>query len=314
MNQSLEHERTRRAVRGTLPLSLCILIATAGVANASENGASVYPVGVETVMPGMTPHPGGTMFYEYTAFISATETYDSNGKAVPVEFKLRVFANAVKVNHNWGFHVLGGTAESVVVIPFVFQELHVSPGKFTKFAVGNMMVSPLGLGYVKGHWHFFYEGDLYFPGTGRGAADVLNIGQNNYAAAPVGGFTYLKGKEEISSKLQYLINLKDTATSYQSGNEFTWEFDGMHEVTRKVAVGVNGFLYKQTTNDQKNGALYDDGNRGRDFAIGPEVRFNLIPHGGFAFKYLRDTMVQNRAPTNAVWFQMAVPITIGHRE
>jgi len=29
---------------------------------------------------------------------------------------------------------------------------------------------------------------------------------------------------------------------------------------------------------------------------------------------LRDTMVQNRAPTNAFWFQMAVPISFGHRE
>jgi len=315
MDQSVEYKRARKVFRGALlTLSLSFAIGLTGVANATENGASVYPVGVETVMPGITPPPHGTMFYEYTASVSANQTYNGNGTAVPVEFKLRVFANAIKVNHNWGLHFLGGNVESVFVLPFVSQELHVEPGKFSKFRVGKLMVSPLGRGYVRGHWHFFYEGELYFPGTGRSATDVLNVGQNNYAAAPVGGFTYLAGREEISSKLQYIINLKDAATNYQSGNEFTWEFDGMHGVTKKVALGANGFLYQQTTNDTLNNALYLGGNRGRDFAIGPEVRFNLIPHGGFAFKYLRDTMVENRAPTNAIWFQMAVPISIGHKE
>jgi hypothetical protein len=129
---------------------------------------------------------------------------------------------------------------------------------------------------------------------------VLNIGQNNYGAGPAGGFTYLKGRNEIRSRLQYLVNLEDSANHYQSGNEFTWEFDGMHAVARKVALGVNGFLFKQTTDDkQDNVIVAGGGNRGRDFAIGPEIRLNVISHGGLAFKYFRDTAVQNPAPTSA---------------
>ncbi len=314
MRRSHLDKQAHRAFRGTWAIVLGIVIAATGAANAGENGASVYPVGVETVMPGMMPPPHATMFYEYTASVSANQTYDGSGNAVPVEFKLRVFAVAVKVVHNWGVPVLGGTLESNVAIPFVDQELHVIPGKFSKFAVGNICLSPLGVRYVKGRLHFFYEGDMWFPGTGRSATDVLNIGQNNYAAGPVGGFTYLTAKNELSSKLQYVINLEDAPTHYQGGNEFTWEFDGMHNVVRKVAVGVNGFYFKQTTDDKENGALYNNGNRGRDLGIGPEVRFNLIAHGGFAVKYLRDTLVENRAPTNAFWFQIAVPITVGHKE
>ena len=88
----------------------------------------------------------------------------------------------------------------------------------------------------------------------------------------------------------------------------------MHGLGKKVAVGVNGFYYRQTTDDKLASVLFNSGNRGRDLGIGPEVRFNLITHGGFAVKYLRDTMVENRAPTNAFWFQLAVPITIGHKE
>ena len=88
----------------------------------------------------------------------------------------------------------------------------------------------------------------------------------------------------------------------------------MHGITKKVALGVNGYYYQQMSDDQLNNAIFNDGNRGRDLAIGPEIRFNLIPHGGFAFKYLRDTLVENRAPTNAFWFQLAVPINFGHKE
>jgi len=311
MKQSLIY-RSLRERFWVLALLLCLAILTAGVASATENGASVYPIGVETVMPGMMPGPHGTMLYEFTANVSANQVDDGNGNAVPTEFKLRVTAIALKATHNWGYHLLGGTLESNLAVPFVAQELHVIPGKFAKFAVGNVDISPAGLAYVKGHLHFYYEGDIWLPGTGRSQNDVLNIGQNNFAAGPVSGFTFLKGKNELSSKLQYIVNLQDTATRYQSGNEFTWEFDGMHEVVKQVALGVNGFLYKQTTNDQLNNLAV--GNRGRDLAIGPEVRFNLITHGGFALKYFRDTLVENRAPTNAFWFQLAVPITVGHKE
>jgi hypothetical protein len=316
MKPSFEYKRARSIFNVmSLALPLCIAIVLVGAANATESGASVYPVGVETVMPGMMPPPHGTMFYEYTAQVSANQTDDGSGNAVKIpDFKLRVLAVAFRVVHNWGVPFLGGTLESYVAVPFVDQELHLPNGKFTKFAVGNISVSPVGVRYARGRWHFFYEGDMFFPGTGRSATDTLNIGQNNYAAGPAGGFTYLKGREEISSKLQYIVNFKDGGNNYQSGNEFTWEFDGMHGICKQVAVGVNGFLFKQTTDDKQYDLLYNNGNRGRDLALGPEIRFNLITHGGFAFKYLRDTMVENRAPTNTFWFQLAVPITVGHHE
>lgn len=68
---------------------------------ATENGASVYPVGVETVMPGMMPPPHATMFYEYTATVYANQTDGTNGSKLPIpDFKLRVFAVAVKFVHD----------------------------------------------------------------------------------------------------------------------------------------------------------------------------------------------------------------------
>ncbi len=76
----------RRAWRGSV-LFLAILL-VAAVASATENGGSVYPVGVETVKPGLTPPPNGSVIFEFTAFYSANQMNNSAGMSVAPEFKL----------------------------------------------------------------------------------------------------------------------------------------------------------------------------------------------------------------------------------
>jgi len=119
----------------------------------------------------------------------------------------------------------------------------------------------------------------------------LNIGQHNYALAPVLAFTYLpaRHKLELSSRIQYIVNFRNGDTHYQSGNEFTQEYAVMRGVSQRISIGVNGYYYQQTTDDRLNGArVSGDGRRGRDFAIGPQVRIRLGQLGALAFKYERD--------------------------
>jgi hypothetical protein len=212
------------------------------------------------------------------------------------------------VSHTWDFKLFGGNFNTNIAIPIIFQELHVPPGKFTKYAIGNVDLVPFGVNYHKGIAHWYYEADVFFPGTAYSQKDVLNIGQHNLAIGPVVGFTLLphKGQTEISSRTTFLVNGPDNDTKYHSGNEFFSEFNVDQEITKKVALGVNGAFYQQVTDDHFNGAIFGDGYRGRDLQIGPQVRVN-IPHGGFAFKYYRDTLVENKPRGNAFWFQIAVP-------
>ncbi len=86
---------------GYLILCGVLVLAMRVAGRATENGASVYPVGAETVLPGLTPAPGHTMFCEFTAFYSANEMADGNGKNTIPEFKPRVLVNALKVEHAW---------------------------------------------------------------------------------------------------------------------------------------------------------------------------------------------------------------------
>ena len=178
----------RTLLRSTLiwPLACCLtgVILTPGAARATENGACVFPVGVETVMTGVQPHPGKAMFYEYTTVYAANETDGPKGLKAPLEFRLRVFATAIKISRTWNFNMLGGHFNTNIAIPVVYQQLHVPLGRFTKYAIGNVGVVPFGVNYSKGIAHWYYEADVFMPGTAYSRNDVLNMGRRNLAMGP----------------------------------------------------------------------------------------------------------------------------------
>jgi hypothetical protein len=105
------------------------------------------------------------------------------------------------------------------------------------------------------------------------------------------------------------VNGTNSQTQYRSGNELIWEYAGMQNVTKKLAVGANGFYYQQTTGDLQNGV--NIGNRGRDVAVGPEIRYHFS-HMALIAKYQRDMLVQNKTIGNSFWLQLGIPIGRGH--
>lgn len=310
----LHRKRTKIFLGPSRWLSFAAVVTFVIGAGATENGASVYPVGIETVLPGLTPVPGGTMLYGYVASYRANALDNSEGQSAVPDFQIDVFGTAIKIVHNWNLPVFGGTLNNNIAVPFLHETLNLPIGQFTKSGIGNSSIGVVELGYKKGNWHWLYEGDLLLPASFYSKGAALNVGQHNYAVAPVTAFTYLpsEGRIEVSSKIQYIINSEDVATRYHSGNEFMCEYVAMREVSRRVALGVNGYFYQQTTDDRQDGTVFADGYRGRDFAVGPEFRFKIGRHSGFALKYQHDTLVENRPRGNAFWFQIGVPLSRGN--
>jgi len=294
---------------------LALAMAITGAAYATEGGASIYPAGVETVMPGMMPGSGGTLLLEFDNFYQANGLVGSNGQSLVPGFHLRVGAVAGKVVHNWGVHVLGGELVSTAALPVVYIHLDAPFGKGDKMGIGNPDIGVAGIAYSKGALHWWYGLDVLTPGFSYHKGDLVNVGQHNWATAPVGAFTYLPNhaRTELSSRFEYFVNYTDPATNYRSGNEFLWEYDGMQNITKSLAVGGNGYFYKQTTNDQVNGLTFLDGNRGRNVAFGPEIRYHL-GHCALILKYQRDFLTQNRPVGNSFWFQLGVPIGHPHHD
>lgn len=283
------------------------------VARAAENGASVYPAGVETVMPGMLPGPGQTLLLEFNNFYQANALKDGNGHDAMPGFHLRVAAVAVKVVHNWGVHALGGTLVSSAAVPILYEHLDLPFGKFSKEGMGNPDFGVLDVAYHKGDFYWWYGLDAFTPGAQYKKEDSLNVGQHYFATAPVGAFSYLPENKssEISSRFNYIVNYTNPANQYHSGNEFLWEYAAMHNVTKSLALGVNGYFDRQTTDDRLNGAVVESGNRGRVLAIGPEARYHL-GHVALILKYQREMLAENRTMGNSFWMQIGMPI--GHHE
>ena len=315
------------------PLILLVaLIAAAGVAGATENGGSVWPVGAESYATAAgVPHAGETMLYEYTCFYEANELDDGTGhKSTTSLFKLRVGAVAGKLSHNWGLKVLGGELGSYFAIPNVYEQVSVSApdysgyAKFTKDDITNINLVPVTIFNHKGIVHWYYELQFQSLGTGYQAGAPLNIGEHNMAFTPAAAFTLTphKGAQDIMSRFDYVINDADHSTHYHSGNEFFWQFDAQQEIPHhKTSVGVTGYFYKQVTNDSQGGKAVslinvdgtpDVGFKGRALDIGPQVTLPWSKHGALVFKWDHDFLVENKPRGNALWFQFGIPFSYLH--
>lgn len=298
-----------------------------GVASATENGGSVWPVGAESYATAAgVPHKGETMFYEYTCVYTANAIDDGKGRNLDPDFKLRVFAVAGKLSHNWGVKVLGGELGSYIAVPNVYEQVKFDMGgtKYTKDDLTNINIVPLTVFNHKGIWHWYYELQLESLGTGYQSGAVQNIGQHNVALTPGAAFTITphKGMQDIMARFDYVINDADHDTHYHSGNEFFTQFDAQQEIlNRKASVGVTGYYYKQVTNDTLSGLVVaprnmdgslDLGYKGRAFDIGPQVTMPWGKHGALVVKWDRDFMVQNKPRGNAFWFQFGIPFSYFH--
>jgi len=284
-----------------------IILAFMASANATEGGASVYPAGVETVMPGVMPPSGKTLFAEFDDFYQANGLMDGTGHSLIPGFHLRVAAVAPKLVHNWGVKFMGGTLVSSAAAPFLYEHLTGPFGLHDKSGIGNPDIGVLDVAYKTGDVHWWYGLDLLTPGFQYTKGDLLNIGQHNFATAPAAAFTWLPkhGKTEVSSRFEYFINYTNPATNYRSGHEFLWEYAGLHSFTKKLALGVNGYFYRQTSDDLQNGIAV--GNRGRALSVGPEIRYHM-GHVVGALKYQKEMAVENRPMGNAFWAQFGVPL------
>ena len=307
MRQNILHTCCIRTNVRRFSVFFILTLTFAVIANATEGGASVYPAGVETVMPGVMPPAGKTLFAEFNDFYQANGLMDATGHGLIPGVHLRVAAVAPKLVHNWGVKFLGGMLVSSAAAPFLYEHLNGPFGMHEKSGIGNPDIGVLAVAYKTGDVHWWYGLDLLTPGFQYNKNNLLNVGQHNFATAPVGAFTYLPqhGRTEISSRFEYFVNYTNPATNYRSGHEFLWEYDGMHNVTKKLAVGVDGYFYRQTTDDVQNGIAV--GNRGRAFAMGPEFRYHMGRVAG-VLKYQKEMAVENRPMGNAFWCQFGVPL------
>ena len=194
MELKMENKSTLATSNGSFLLKLAIYVAFTCLCvpwvAGTEGSGSVYPIGAETVLPGLTPAAGQTMFAEFSTTYQATGFLDGQGHSSVPGFKLSVYAFAPKFTHNWGVHLLGGDLVSWAAFPFANVMLQSPVGRHSTTGISNPILGT-DIAYNQGNWHWWYGLDLMAPAPVYHREGPINVGQHNFATTPSGAFTYL---------------------------------------------------------------------------------------------------------------------------
>jgi hypothetical protein len=304
-----------------LGLSLVVAFCFALVPNtttATEGGGTSKALGVDTVLAGVMPPPGLNIT-NFLAFYTASETLDSSGNDRPglSNFDLFVFAEVIRFRYVLPrVTFLGANIEARVGFNAV-TNADVSFDVQTPFGrihredsttnVGDSLFGII-LGWHGKQFHQMLGPELFIP-TGRFSTNRLtNVGRGYYAIGPSYWFSWFPIEEiEVSGALIYLINFENPETNYSSGHELSFDYNLGYWLARDWEVGVSGYLYKQIMDDERNGQVFGDGNRGQAVAFGPALRWH--PHGknyGITLKWQHEEFVENRTSGDRIFLQAAL--------
>ncbi|AWN14267.1 Protein involved in meta-pathway of phenol degradation [Salinisphaera sp. LB1] len=288
-------------------------------AHATEDGQTHYPVGVNTLGDGYMPMPGTLEFRNYTvghwshtlANSSGNESVPgfSNSGAVDAMRVLYTFAQPIGPFH----YAMGG------VLEFSYNHLDVGSESDEATNLGDLDFQNYLSYHTPDKKMFLYFGvDTYLP-TGRyNKSDLVNPGKNYWSFDPSINVTYhVSDKLALNGAVYGEFNTENSATDYQSGDSVDLDYGVnyrpfVHQSTdhfvQHLGFGIGGYYLKQFTDDQINGhSVAPDGHRAQAVGVGPQVIY-YTQFGGLALKYQHDLAVENRAASDTVWLQFAIPV------
>lgn len=278
------------------------------VAQATENGFLAYPLGVDTIVNGILPAPGQTWIQSYTTYYSANSFKDSNGNDLIPGFDANVTVNTTRVFHTWDLQLDQFTVSSAIVLPVIGTDIDTAFSDSDNFALGDVTITPVFLGWSNTQKNFFANAavDFFVPTKSEVSNDVFSI-------APHVGMTFFPNpKLEISTTIGTEFHLKNDDTNYKSGAVVfaDWAVNyRAFEALPQLAIGLQGYVAKQFTDDKIGGATVGDGFRQQVAAIGPQIVYSVgNKGGGLALKWQHEFAAENRPQGNKFWFQFQIPI------
>jgi hypothetical protein len=317
--------RAKQSVRrvSSLGLSLVIVFGIAIVPNtatATEGGGTSKALGVDTVMAGVMPPPG-LRLTNFMARYDTGHTLDSSGndRAGLSNFDLSVNAETLRLQYVWprvqlwGANIETRVGWNAILDAQVSFDVQTPRGRIHRedstTNVGDALFAPAILGWHSKRFHQMFGPELFLP-TGQFDKNRLaNPSRGYYSIGPSYWFTWLPIDEiEVSGALIYLINCENPDTNYVSGHELSFDYNLGYALTPAWQIGASGYLYKQVMDDEQNGRVVGDGNRGQVVAIGPFVRYRPSKNLGIVLKWQHEEAVKNRTSGDRVFFQFALQL------
>lgn len=315
---SFSNARARRQARMAsamaghgLALALgCMGVLAAGRAYATEGGGSVYPTGVNTVMPAILPGPNETELFNYIVDVPMPSLNNAKGRST-VPFRANLFAYAPRLVHGWdvdyhGLHLETGVSP-------VLQRKSVRVGDSSDFAMNmsSFDLQALYLTWSHGNVHLMVGQDFWFPGSTFNRRALANVSPNKVTFMPEGAVTWMPGRWEVSVEFTGQFSTINPATHYHDGALFDLDYGiGYRPFRRipKLQVGIQGNFANQFSDDMQYGVPYENGYRMRNFTIGPQFVYSIRRGMGVALKWQHNVVSHNTVGGERFWVQFAFPL------
>lgn len=311
----------RRHASAPLPCHAAILIALLALApwaSATEGGGSSYPIGADTTLSGYML-PEGANWLLFYQFYSAPHFKDARGNNTSrlTSFRLRSNVVAPRLSYVWpNIRFLGATIETRIVQPIANVDLTLDVARPSplpplnrggvRTGLADLSLSPVILGWHSATYHQTIGLESHLKTGSYDVHEPVNTGRNHMQIAPVYAFTWFpRPRLNLSAKFRYGINGTNKATQYDSGDEASVEFSAGYQTTSQLLLGVNGYIYRQTTDDRQNGERVNgDGNRGRVNALGPYASYRFGPGIAAIVRVQAEFGARNRPEGTRVWAMM----------
>jgi hypothetical protein len=270
-----------RPYRARILIAACVLVAASAESQATEYAFSTYGLGSAAFGAGVTPPPG-TYVTGATAFYDATigGALNFGGVIINAGAEVDGFAGSTNILYVPARKVLGGNLGLAVTVPIGHLDVDATVGLLSRETDGwgfGDITSRAQLGWQHGDFAHLIYVQVVAP-TGRwqpGFSPIIGLHRPGIDTGWAVTWTDRTKKLQLNGAVGFTFNFENTATNYQSGNEFHFEWAAGLEFAPGLMVGVVGYDYRQLTPDSGSGATLGPF-KGRVDAIGPGLTYTTL--------------------------------------
>jgi hypothetical protein len=283
----------------SLLLGLSLLAAASVDARAAEYAFGTYGLGGNAFGAGVTPPAGTyvtTAYSYYTATIGTTVNFDT--VTLNAGARAQAFTSALNLLYVPERKLFGGSLGLSVTIPVSHVDYLAGIGIGSLAATQEVAGWGLGdivpraeLGWQHGEFAHLVYLQVVTP-TGfweHGFSPIVGFHRPGIDTGWAFTWQDKQTKLQLNGAAGFTFNFENTATNYQTGDEFHFEWAVGIECAPGLVLGVAGYAYRQLTGDSGSGDKLGPF-KGSVDAIGPGLSYTtLIGKTPFIFNLRRYT-------------------------
>jgi hypothetical protein len=213
----------------------CLAVLTKPPVHATEGGVSHYLPGTYNDFAAGVFGPSGLYFRnDFFAYHGKISQAPIGGRLFN-DVEQRVWMDSLKFSLITDWEFIGARYGATVTLPVMlygFAEgfLQLEPGQRRRqndrTGIGDLYLAPFQLNWRWPDHHLTFSQGIYLPTGSYDRHRVINLGRNYWSFDSNLTYTWLSQTRghEGTFNAGYLINTRNTATDYRSGNEFHLDF------------------------------------------------------------------------------------------